>query len=143
MLFCACALFFLDFIFFNLRGAKRGVDSIHGHQLLVRADLLDALVGDHGDAVGVLNGGQTVGNNHGGVVLDVSQAVERLLHNLRHDPSGDEKKLGFREGIRGIWGVLQVAHIIHPSSGMISRDVKGCRSIRCGATSRVRVGLEA
>ena len=46
------------------------------------ADLGDALVGDDGDAVCVLNGRQSMCDHHRGVVVDLVETVEGFLHHL-------------------------------------------------------------
>lgn len=50
------------------------------------AQLGNAPLRHNRDAVGVLDGGQPVGDNHGRVLVDLVQAVQCLLDNLsRHD----------------------------------------------------------
>lgn len=65
-----------------LEGAEGGVDAVQGHQLRVGADLRYSLVGNDGDAVGVLDGGQAVRDHHGRVLVDLVQAVQGLLDDL-------------------------------------------------------------
>ena len=53
------------------------VDAVAVQQLLVAALLLDALLGEHQNLLGVADGGQPVGNDQGGTVF--GQPLQALL----------------------------------------------------------------
>lgn len=65
-----------------LHGAEGRVHAVVGQELRVGADLGDALVGDDGDAVGVLDRGQAVRDHNRRVHVDLVQTVKRFLHHL-------------------------------------------------------------
>lgn len=67
----------------HLSGTERRVDAILCQELRVGADLGDASVRDDGDAIGVLDGGEAVSDDNGGVLVDLVKAIESLLHHLR------------------------------------------------------------
>ena len=73
------------------------------------ADLRDALVGDDGDAVCVLDGRQSMSDHHRGVFLDLVETVEGFLHHL-----WVEKEVGRARPVRVRTSTRQVRSELYP-----------------------------